>query len=92
MVQKKSKSKVITLEQEPRRSDEVGGKGSGRPKGSYKPLVLLISELEEQVRLLNDNCETLHKKVDRVTARWRYWLLKQKKQDYRRKRRRLHTE
>lgn len=70
---------------------KVGGKGSGRPKGSYKPLVLVISDLEEQVGLLNDYCETLHKKVDNLASRWRYWLLKQKEQEYRRKRRRAHT-
>ena len=67
------------------------GKGSGRPRGSYKPLIRVISDLEEQVRLLNDNCEALHKKVDRVTARWRYWLKKQKIQEYRRRPKRLHA-
>lgn len=56
----------------------MGGKGSGRRS---KPLVLVIDELLEEVQILREDCEALHKKVDRVTARWRYWLKKTQRKE-----------
>lgn len=53
----------------------MGGKGSGRHK---KPLSLVIEEMREQARILDDDVYALHLKVDRLAARLNYWLKKLK--------------
>ena len=60
----------------------MGGKGSGRHK---KPLIVVIEEMKEQVRLLDDNVYALNLKVNGLTARLNYWLKKMKIEGYRRR-------
>lgn len=51
----------------------MGGRGSGRNK---KHLSVVIEEMKEEVRELNDDVYALHKKVDRLASRLNYWLKK----------------
>ena len=53
--------------------------GSGRKK---KPLLFVVEELQEEIMVLSYDVYALHKKLDRVKARWNYWLAKIEKEGW----------
>ena len=60
----------------------MGGKGSGRPKGSTKPLSEVFADIQVDI---GDLHEAVSKRINALNAKLHYHVKKHKIEEYRRK-------
>jgi hypothetical protein len=60
----------------------MGGKGSGRPRGSEKPLSEVFADIQRDIEDLH---EAVYKRINALHAKLSYHVKKHKVKEYRRK-------